>query len=119
MPIELLQSGYIRIITYKQRSVNLYGEKFSDVFRLNSAENKYSREMQTMEKLPKADNQWISYKNPSASNKSRRIVFGRSGGIRTRGLMDPNHARYQTSPHPDSLNIIMKKMSIVKCFRIF
>lgn len=25
---------------------------------------------------------------------------GRSAGIRTRGLMDPNHARYQTSPHP-------------------
>ena len=72
-----------------------------------------------MEKLPKAENQWISYKNPSASNKSRRIIFGRSGGIRTRGLMDPNHARYQTSPHPDSLNIIMKKLSIVKCFRIF
>ena len=114
MPIELLQSGYIRFITYKQRSVNLYGEKFSDVFRLNSAENKYSREMQTMEKLPKADNQWISYKNPSASNKSRRIVFGRSGGIRTRGLMDPNHARYQTSPHPDSADIIMKNPGFVK-----
>lgn len=79
MPIELLQSGYTRIIIYKKRSVNLYGEKFSDVFRLNSAENKYSREMQTMEKLPKADNQWISYKNPSASNKSRRIVFGKYG----------------------------------------
>lgn len=79
MPIELLQSGYIGSIAYKKRSVNLHGEKFSDVFRLNSAENKYSREMQTMEKLPKAENQWISYKNPSASNKSRRIVFGKYG----------------------------------------
>ena len=29
--------------------------------------------------------------------------------------MDPNHARYQTSPHPDSQNIIMDKMQCVKC----
>lgn len=27
--------------------------------------------------------------------------YGRSAGIRTRGLLDPNQARYQTSPHPD------------------
>lgn len=33
MPIELLQSGYMGSISYNQRSVNLYGEKFSDVFR--------------------------------------------------------------------------------------
>ena len=26
---------------------------------------------------------------------------GRSAGIRTPGLLDPNQARYQTSPHPD------------------
>lgn len=31
MPIELLQSGFIGTISYNQRSVNLYGEKFSDV----------------------------------------------------------------------------------------
>ena len=30
----------------------------------------------------------------------RLSTLGRSAGIRTRGLMDPNHARYQTSPHP-------------------
>lgn len=51
MPIELLQSGYIGSIAYKKRSVNLYGAKFSDVFRQNSTENKYSREMQSMEEL--------------------------------------------------------------------
>lgn len=33
MPIELLQSGFIGNISYNQRSVNMYGEKFSDVFR--------------------------------------------------------------------------------------
>lgn len=33
MPIELLQSGYMGSISYNQRSVNLYGEKFSDVFQ--------------------------------------------------------------------------------------
>ena len=32
MPIELLQSGYIGSISYNQRSVNIFGEKFSDVF---------------------------------------------------------------------------------------
>ena len=40
--------------------------------------------------------------------------FGRSEGIRTPGLMDPNHARYQTSPHPDNLSIIMNKTCYVK-----
>ena len=39
--------------------------------------------------------------------KSRRLCrqdfrFGRSGGIRTHGLLDPNQARYQTSPHPET-----------------
>ena len=30
------------------------------------------------------------------------FLFGRSVGIRTRGLLDPNQARYQTSPHLDT-----------------
>lgn len=33
MPIELLQSGFIGNITYNKQNVNMYGEKFSDVFR--------------------------------------------------------------------------------------
>ena len=41
------------------------------------------------------------------------FIFGRSVGIRTRGLLDPNQARYQTSPHPVSENIIMKNGAIV------
>ena len=40
-------------------------------------------------------------KNPNPTN-SRIWIFGRSVGIRTRGLLDPNQARYQTSPHPDN-----------------
>ena len=37
----------------------------------------------------------------------RQISFGgRSDETRTRGLMDPNHARYQTALHPDDYNII-------------
>ena len=41
---------------------------------------------------------------------------GRSAGIRTRGLLDPNQARYQTSPHPDavSLSIIFSFLRSVK-----
>ena len=31
---------------------------------------------------------------------------GRSIGIRTRGLLDPNQARYQTSPYPEIQYII-------------
>ena len=54
------------------------------------------------------------------SNPRVRItVFGRSVGIRTRGLLDPNQARYQASPHPVSLNIIMKKYANVKGFPVF
>ena len=41
-------------------------------------------------------------------------AFGRSGGIRTRGLLDPNQARYQASPHPDSLAIILNYWQCVK-----
>ena len=32
--------------------------------------------------------------------------FGRSGGIRTHGLLDPNQARYQTSPHPVTAQLL-------------
>ena len=32
MPIELNKSGYMGSISYKGRSVNIFGEKFSDVF---------------------------------------------------------------------------------------
>ena len=42
------------------------------------------------------------------------FLFGRSVGIRTRGLLDPNQARYQTSPHLDSHDIIMKNDAPVK-----
>src|SRR5699024_7668568 len=31
---------------------------------------------------------------------AKLVDFGRSVGIRTPGLLDPNQARYQTSPHP-------------------
>ena len=51
MPIELLQSDYIGSITYQQRSVNIHGEKFYDVFRKKTTENKYSREMDTVKAL--------------------------------------------------------------------
>ena len=44
----------------------------------------------------------------------RFSLFGRSGGIRTRGLLDPNQARYQASPHPDSLCIIPEIPDSVK-----
>lgn len=33
MPIELLQSGFVGSITYNKQNVNLFGEKFADVFR--------------------------------------------------------------------------------------
>ena len=51
MPIELLQGGFTGSITYNKQNVNLYGEKFSNVFRQNSTENKYSREMNTVKAL--------------------------------------------------------------------
>ncbi len=48
---------------------------------------------------------------------TQSCVFGRSVGIRTRGLLDPNQARYQTSPHPDSQVIIVKILTVVKSYR--
>ena len=49
--------------------------------------------------------------NPDSDEKcgnreSDSHIFGRSIGIRTRGLLDPNQARYQASPYPDSQSII-------------
>lgn len=54
-------------------------------------------------------------------HKSTVFSIGRSGGIRTRGLMDPNHARYQASPHPDNRLpfIIVISSSFVKVFPRF
>ena len=46
--------------------------------------------------------------------KGGPVKVGRSGGIRTRGLLDPNQARYQASPHPDSLCIIPEIPESVK-----
>ena len=46
-------------------------------------------------------------------------LFGRSGGIRTRGLLVPNQARYQASPRPVSLNIIMNPSWNVKYESMF
>ena len=48
-------------------------------------------------------------------------VFGRSVGIRTRGLLDPNQARYQTSPHPDNVkhySEIFPACQVLQCFFI-
>lgn len=57
MPIELLQSGFIENISYNQRSVNMYGEKFSDVFRkgeeLHSSRNNRDNEGDQVERLVK------------------------------------------------------------------
>ena len=56
MPIELLQSGFIGNISYNQRSVNMYGEKFSDVFRkgveLHSSRNNRDSEYIELAKDP-------------------------------------------------------------------
>ena len=35
--------------------------------------------------------------------KNQGFLYGRSDGIRTHGLLVPNQARYQTSPHPEVL----------------
>ncbi len=50
---------------------------------------------------------------------STSSLTGRSVGIRTRGLLVPNQARYQTSPHPETtLNIIHEYISKINCFLI-
>ena len=44
------------------------------------------------------------HEEKSGDRRCGHRIFGRSVGIRTRGLLDPNQARYQTSPHPDRPN---------------
>ena len=43
-------------------------------------------------------------KNRLIMRLSGFLIFGRSGGTRTRGLLVPNQARYQTALHPDIQN---------------
>ena len=55
----------------------------------------------------KAHPHCIFISNPITKKKSEPAkadsdFFGRSDGIRTRGLLVPNQARYQTSPHPET-----------------
>ncbi len=60
----------------------------------------------------------ITSKNAEYHSKAFRAFHdtphGRSVGIRTRGLLVPNQARYQTSPHPDSTSIIRTCARFVK-----
>ena len=44
-----------------------------------------------------------------------RFFTGRSGEIRTRGLLNPIQARYQTALHPDSNPLIYKGFSSAAC----
>lgn len=64
----------------------------------------------------------LSSSNPHKYRHSKRppkkvdgLFDGRSVGIRTPGLLDPNQARYQASPHPVNSGIIMNYFPIVKC----
>ena len=59
-----------------------------------------------------------SSENAEKSGRNQQISagFGRSVGIRTRGLLVPNQARYQTSPHPVSSSIIGDLRQFVKSF---
>ena len=54
-------------------------------------------------------------KNPQKNKKGQVLIglaLGRSGGIRTHGLLDPNQARYQTSPHPADNSHIIKTVAL-------
>ena len=42
-------------------------------------------------------------KQEGEDNRSHLLLDGRSGGIRTRGLLVPNQALYQAEPHPEKL----------------
>ena len=55
----------------------------------------------------------LSTKNGGKFQKELPTI-GPSVEIRTRGLLNPIQARYQTSPHPDSLIIILTNPSFVK-----
>ena len=53
----------------------------------------------------------------TACKKTSGFLDGRSGGTRTRGLLVPNQAHYQTVPHPDSPTIISKRRAFVNRLR--
>ena len=46
--------------------------------------------------------EFLSTKEKSRNSKYCFCYFGPSVEIRTRGLLNPIQARYQTSPHPDA-----------------
>ncbi len=50
-----------------------------------------------------ADKKALCAKKKKAETVKLFLLFGPSVEIRTRGLLNPIQARYQTSPHPDML----------------
>ena len=58
-----------------------------------------------------------SKRKPSDSQRNPR-ASGRSAGIRTRGLLVPNQARYQTSPHPEKTEGKEKERAAARPFRL-
>ena len=55
-------------------------------------------------------------KEIGSERNTLRALSGRSDETRTRGLMDPNHARYQTALHPDNIFILSNLPPLVKGF---
>ncbi len=85
MPIELNKSGYIGSIAYKERKVNIYGEKFEDVF--SEGQIKYSISEETppdpdpdttqSEDKPKAekDQQTLEEENRELTEKLHKMQY--------------------------------------------
>lgn len=71
MPTELRQSGYIGSISYIKRSVNIQGEKFSDVF--DTAANTYSTQTDEKYAVPdeeSGDDRWKKIEDAERGLKS-------------------------------------------------
>ncbi len=125
MPIELLQSGFIGNITYNKQNVNMYGEKFSDVFRkgeeLHSSRNNRDNEGDQVERLAKQNEvleKEVEYLKELVNIQKRgnkdHILDRNSVNKQGKVLMDSVNAKGNITEFNRMLNDLYREISTVE-----
>ena len=100
-----IHNGIIKVIRFERKTL----VRRADIENMTDYLSKENEKTSTKEKAP------IYRAFSFATSVKAAHFYGRSAGIRTRGLLVPNQARYQTSPHPVELSLIHYSNSCPTC----